>query len=320
MSYKRFDPEDIVLSVGKVSTPVWTGNLETVTKATLAIDSSQEASYSGNYYLDVYNTVVSGSSMVIDPDKSDVQFSIAYGSSKGSYSEELGNGKTYAETIYGQYRSLVLGDEDSSFHFQNTGSSEEAILVISLDRARYKERIQAGSLELKIKDRNNTSIVIEDSSRREETVKYLDSGQVWDLYVQGTTGDKVGILLVDIGVIILDAVAIGLIDRYSPTSRMTRTFFDSVFESITVRSEETITSNYVFVRARNAEFNYSINPSNITSTGEVRNSSMINDPQVYITSVGLYNDANDLLAVAKLSRPLVKDFTKESIIRIKLDF
>jgi hypothetical protein len=39
-----------------------------------------------------------------------------------------------------------------------------------------------------------------------------------------------------------------------------------------------------------------------------------------MTTVVLYNDNNDLLAVAKLSRPLLKDFTKESLIRIKLDY
>ena len=47
---------------------------------------------------------------------------------------------------------------------------------------------------------------------------------------------------------------------------------------------------------------------------------MVDSPQSYITTVGLYNDNNDLLAVAKLSRPLLKDFTKESLIRIKLDY
>ena len=47
---------------------------------------------------------------------------------------------------------------------------------------------------------------------------------------------------------------------------------------------------------------------------------MIDSPQAYITSVGLYNDNNDLLGIAKLSRPLLKDFTKESLIRVKLDY
>ena len=47
---------------------------------------------------------------------------------------------------------------------------------------------------------------------------------------------------------------------------------------------------------------------------------MADQPTVYITTVGLYNDNGDLLAVAKLSKPLAKDFTKESLVRVKLDF
>ena len=63
------------------------------------------------------------------------------------------------------------------------------------------------------------------------------------------------------------------------------------------------------------------NPSFISgSTGEVVYNQFINNPQVYVTTVGMYNDANELIAVAKLSRPLVKDFTKEALIRVKLDF
>jgi hypothetical protein len=87
-----------------------------------------------------------------------------------------------------------------------------------------------------------------------------------------------------------------------------------------LNSEETITSDYIFVRPRSSEFNYSENPSFISgSTGEVLYSDLFN-PQVYITTVGLYNDSNELLAVAKLSRPLLKDFTKEALVRVKLDF
>jgi hypothetical protein len=95
----------------------------------------------------------------------------------------------------------------------------------------------------------------------------------------------------------------------------------SLGESFALNSQETITSDYVFVRARNSEFNYSENPSFISgSTGEVIYSNFINAPQVYITTVGMYNDSNDLLAVAKMSRPLLKDFTKEALVRVKLDF
>ena len=99
-------------------------------------------------------------------------------------------------------------------------------------------------------------------------------------------------------------------------------FYNAIYlgASASLQSEETVSSNYVFVRVRNSEFNYSTNPSNTTGSGELRHDVMINTPQAYMTTVGLYNDSNDLLAVAKLSKPLLKDFTKEALVRIKLDY
>lgn len=76
----------------------------------------------------------------------------------------------------------------------------------------------------------------------------------------------------------------------------------------------------MFVRLPNADFNYTTNPSMISGSGEFVYSSLINNPQTYVTTVGMYNDNNELLAVAKMSKPLVKDFTKEALIRVKLDF
>ena len=92
----------------------------------------------------------------------------------------------------------------------------------------------------------------------------------------------------------------------------------NIFE---LNSQETIASDYIFIRARNSEFNYTENPSFISgSSGEVIYPYFINNPQTFPTTVGLYNDGNDLLAVAKLSKPIQKDFTKEALIRVKLDF
>jgi hypothetical protein len=58
----------------------------------------------------------------------------------------------------------------------------------------------------------------------------------------------------------------------------------------------------------------------ISGSGEIYFPSLVENPQTYITTVGMYNDNNELLAVAKLSKPLVKDFTKEALVRVKLDF
>ena len=89
------------------------------------------------------------------------------------------------------------------------------------------------------------------------------------------------------------------------------------------RNTEKITSAHYFIRIKNTEFNYSVNPSYTTpgsTTNEINNKSFWTDPKTYITTVGLYNDNNQLLAVAKVSKPIQKSFTKEALIRVKLDF
>ena len=87
------------------------------------------------------------------------------------------------------------------------------------------------------------------------------------------------------------------------------------------RSSEAVKSTYYFVRMKNAEYNYSNNPSFITgSLGQLAYNTFVYDPQVYITTAGLYNDRKELLAVAKLSQPLLKSFTREVLIKVKLDF
>jgi hypothetical protein len=87
------------------------------------------------------------------------------------------------------------------------------------------------------------------------------------------------------------------------------------------RSSELIKSTHYFVRVRNSEYNYSNNPTFTTgSDGALANPLFANDPKVYITTVGLYNNRTELLAVAKLSKPLLKSFTREALIKVKLDF
>ena len=109
----------------------------------------------------------------------------------------------------------------------------------------------------------------------------------------------------------------------TPTSSISNDIFYSAIVgggNFQLNSQETISSNYVFVRIRNADYNYTTNPTFISGSGDLQFSTMINSPQTYITTVGMYNANNELLAVAKMSRPLVKDFTKEALVRVKLDW
>jgi len=87
------------------------------------------------------------------------------------------------------------------------------------------------------------------------------------------------------------------------------------------RSSETISSVHYFVRLKNKEFNYSNNPSvRDRTTGAINITEFKKNPKVYATTIGLYNANNDLVAVAKLSRPIEKGPDREALIRVRLDF
>ena len=101
-----------------------------------------------------------------------------------------------------------------------------------------------------------------------------------------------------------------------------RTVFNIVNNGTNFRLQnyETISSRYFFVRVKNADYNYTTNPTIIDSNGNLLYTQLVYNPQTYITTVGMYNDAGDLVAVAKLNKPLIKDSTKELLLRVKLDF
>ena len=87
------------------------------------------------------------------------------------------------------------------------------------------------------------------------------------------------------------------------------------------RRTENVSTSHYFVRANNREFNFSNNPTFVSgSTGAFAEPLFERDPHVYITTVGLYNDSNELVAVAKVSQPVMKSFDNESLIKVRLDF
>ena len=166
-----------------------------------------------------------------------------------------------------------------------------------------------------------------------------------------TVSGSYGMYLPDIGVILINAGAIALsaasggigfnLDRtnYTSTISSNTSLYTSslnnnrLFTAISggynptipnggfqLNSQENVSSNYVFCRMKNAEYNYSSNPTFVSGSGNLLFSTMVYNPQTYVTTVGLYNTNSQLLAVAKMSRPLVKDFTKEALIRVKLDW
>lgn len=312
MSFKRFDSEDILISSETISQTCWSDS--TASLSTFNTSTSQRNSTSGDFYTDVYNIAATNAA-------AEVQFAVSYGHADGSGSVDFNSsvaGNSPSAVMYKQARIQLLGTEESFFNIN--GSDAKSVYIISVERSRYKEKLLPGSLTLRIDGTDYT-----DDSQDQTSLTFSDTGRVYNI-VAGAAGvtvnsTAVGLFYPDAGMIILsDSLATSTNTSANTDGDNHYNFINSDFDSFTLRNEETITSNYVFVRARNSEFNYSNNPSNITGSGELRHDIMVDTPQSYISAVGLYNDNNDLLAVAKLSRPLLKDFTKEALLRIKLDF
>lgn len=346
MPYNQLSSEDIVLSSEPVTTPIWSGEgAGTATMTTFTTSSVQEMGLSGDYYLDIYQS----------PSSPTVEFACTFANKEGKgafpYNAAVPE-NTPTRTIFGQYRSLVLGDEESDFYFGgNEGAnsvSSSFFWAINIDRARYKESLMPGTLVLALSGSSSDLVLVDDSTIQGNT-RYLDSGRVYNVvegkiatnsspsvpvyYPDPEKPASYGYFLPDIGVILLDGLSLinkGVIvdptfwsgGQISSNATMSTCIMALIqrIKSFTLQAKETVTSNYIFIRAKNSEFNYSMNPSNITSTGELRYRVMVNSPETYITSIGLYNSNNDLVAVAKLSRPLPKNFTKEALFRIKLDY
>jgi len=342
MSFTPIASSDFVVSSDSVTAPAWSTNAQTLTSFFTA-----SANLTSSYYLDVYNTTYNASNAA-------VQFSIAYGHIYGYGSAPLNSlvpQNTPSRITFGQYRNLIYGDATANVNFGTGNTSSLDLIAIPIDRNRYKGNLFPGTFNLVLS--SSYALQLTNNYNDVSTVTYLDCGRAYDI-ISGSNGTAVnspllsgapakgytnsgsyGLFLPDIGLIVLNPKALsataangGLGINFTSSIAASAGWYnnDLIYQKInsgssfTLNSEETISSDYVFVRVKNAEYNYTSNPSMIDVSGSLIYPNFVNSPQTYMTTVGLYNTNNELLAVAKMSKPLVKDFTKEALVRVKLDW
>ena len=350
MSFNRLDPSDFVISTDAISSTLWSTNAPALTA--VFTSSAQTAGSSGDFYFNVFDAATTQSvQFAIAYGNADGSGSLAYNTAVNGYSP--------TSTIFGQWQDLVIGDENTNFTFGAITSSE--FFALTFERARYKDALFLGSLSLTLSASGGSVTLTDNSAyvtavQFTEAGRVFQlitgsSGTIATITSRNTAdgfsanSGSYGWLLPDIGTILINPKALGApaisggiaftfsgsaTSSAAPNISPNQSLFVSLSSSLanlgasadfSINAQETLTSDFIFVRPRSTEYNYSENPSFISgSTGEVLYSSFINNPQTYITTIGLYNDTNQLLAVAKLSRPLPKDFTKEALIRVKLDF
>ena len=340
-AYKLFDQENDVVNNIKatVSSGIWSGGAGTLTTF---FSQSAQSSSTGNYFYDVYKTSPATDS------EAEIQFSLAYGhlhgsGSKGTVGAATGNRASAA--IHAQLVNLVLPPNTDRFTYANSTTSKH-FFVISLKRARMREKMDPGNWELHIsgssKKVGDNIRLIDDSNATTNPTSGI-GGRVFNVVTGSiSTGTPVietaaasnpgggwGLFYPDLGLVVLNAdivhasASISVNETSNAINTNTSTFFASVSGAayFQARREEKLSSTHYFVRAGNKEFNFSNNPTFFTSsTGDFTQPTFFKDPKVYITTVGLYNDSNELLAVAKLSQPVLKSYSREALIKVKLDF
>jgi len=337
MSFQRFNRADDIVENQRttITSGLWTGGSTQITSFYTASAAGEQT----GSYLNVYNVDPTGSS-------AEVQFSLGYahvdgkGSSGNTTKSTLG--RRQSKALYGQFRNLLLPPNTDKFTFTNGSTvSKDDFYFVSFNRARMREKVNPGNWELSLDGGGDTVTLIDDSSTT-SGVTVDQGGRVFNVVAgtisggvteaaSATTGDGAyGLFYPDLGVILLNAQKLDDEVADISTTRSTDTFdnnpqelFNSLVEgaSFRARREEEISSTNYFCRINNKKFNFSSNPTFATaSDGSLTQPTFFKDPQTFITQVGLYNDDNELLAVAKLSKPLLNSYAREAIIKVKLDF
>ena len=349
--FTRFDAASDIIENQKtfVTTGLFSGNAATMS---YAYTGSIQSAASKGYYYDVWDGTATTS-------ESQFSIAWGHRLGSGSSAAGTLNDSP-SRAIYSQYRLLLLNPGDTTFTFGNGESSDSIYAVNfnrarikdKLDPGNWQINLGnlSGSAPNNAHTGSNvsylgTSVIklIDDSGQTQET-NLTAAGRVFNI-VSGTITDGVhnstapkyyGLAYPDMGMLILNGYAMNASASFNVVSGSNvagdnawklytaisgAMSANRVTNAMQARNEETVTSTHFFVRIKNGEYNFSNNPTFTTgSVGEFAQATFIGDPKTYITTVGMYNDRQELLSVAKLSQPIQKSFSNEALIKVKLDF
>jgi len=175
-------------------------------------------------------------------------------------------------------------------------------------------------------------------------VLYRRYGPNGSFTYSGATGSSdlgVGIIFYQAGIIALSTASFdgtpifnsgSILSGASPTPMTVAQSFSSAsisgscnalrkrIANVSFNNSTQINSTIYFCRVPHNKYNYTANPTYLSSS-QIRVKNVASDtPVSYITTVGLYSSNNELMAMAKLSEPLKKDPTNEITLRVRLDY
>jgi len=254
--------------------------------------------------------------------------------------------------------SVMRFDQDGNF--ATTTDKYDDVIVIPFSRLLVKDEIKKGTFSMKlgvnVTYRDSTtatpapypsSVEITDASGSDSYFVNSPVGEYGILYASNsvgseltTNGSKAGLIYYQAGIVVLtkelfNTGANGLLDGAVEfntagdtidtilTSSTIEALADGLrnrIDNIQFNNTTELNSTIYFCRANHNEFNYSTNPTYVDGSKIRVKTNSTDEPISYITSIGLYNDKNELMATAKLSEPLRKSPSTEFTLRARLDY
>jgi hypothetical protein len=262
--------------------------------------------------------------------------------------------------IYNQMAQVLVGydhtgsiqqfDEDGDILAGGTKNTDA--LFLNFARLLTKDEIKKGTFALTLGVTNafdeaggvfTERILIQDTSGSDGYLVNSPVGEYGILFATNDTGtpmpaddQKCGLIFYQAGICVLtSSVFQGLLSSPCDMNTgaedmeaiLTGSSIDDIANALRTRiynlqfnNTVELNSSVYFCRINHNEFNYSTNPTYLSGS-KIRVKTQASDlPVSYITTVGLYNDNNELLATAKLSEPLKKTSDTEFTIRVRLDY
>ena len=264
---------------------------------------------------------------------------------------------TKKKNIYNQMSQVLVGYDHtgSILHFDADGNilaggtKYENVFVLPFSRLLVKDEIKKGTFSMTLGTGTNlatpfsTAIEITDASGSDGYFVNSPVGEYGVLFAKNSTStplttnnSPVGLLYYQAGIAVitkdvfsgsLSSPAVNMngttkIDDLlkTTTTQTIANAFRHRLQNVQFNNTTELNSTIYFCRANHQEFNYSTNPT-YTNASKIRvKTNSTDEPIAYITTIGLYNDRNELMATAKLSEPLKKTPSTEFTIRCRLDY
>lgn len=281
----------------------------------------------GGYFQSIYDA--SPTSSLSTP-----LFDITYGYATGSVHNLVGSStssNTEKVKVYRQMASLLLGDPDATFTMNSTAAKEA--FFVAVRRSMMKDELKKGSIAVELSGGVGTTTLTDTNAAA--SFKQAVGGDYAPLYSSASGSIETGQVWYQAGIIVVHPDStfhkdtplfsgsnqLHSVER-SGTINNCVDGFRNWTNKVDFHNQTNLHSSIFFCRAYNTEFNYSSNPTFVDDNQRIRvtSGSNILQTRAYVTTVGLYDENDNLLATAKVNKPLMKSFENELILRMRLDY